>query len=502
MMKKEVSDILKSSQKTIALLLALLTAGGMLLSCGSAEAAPENADTAGVSTEPAAAETEPADPFEGLAREDYGGREFHFLVRILNQEDYWTEAENGEVFNDTVYARNRLVEEAYNTKIKAIPIAGEWEDRSTYLKTLSGSVFAGDGAYDLVDGYAAIIGDGYADGLYRNLNEIPNLRLDSPWWSSIIRNELTVNGRLFAMTGDIAVSIWKQMQVMFFNKEILAQYDLDSPYALVKDGKWTFDAYLSMLRGIGNDVNGDGKMDGQDRYGAVYYDALTFDNLHNAFGVTYTTHNADGTLTLDLCNEQTINIQKLATDLAYNNPDVYFDTRVVGESREAVRGMFISGQGLFYCSVLNDASVMRDMNADFGILPYPKENEAQERYYTTSRDGRSMLAVPTDAPDPAFAGMITEAMCAAGSNTLIPVYYDTVLKGKTTRDEESAEMLDIIRAGLILDFSAEYAVQTERSGFVIRDCIEQKKELTSFYASKEKTIMKAFDKFMTAYYGE
>jgi hypothetical protein len=60
-------------------------------------------------------------------------------------------------------------------------------------------------------------------------------------------------------------------------------------------------------------------------------------------------------------------------------------------------------------------------------------------------------------------------------------------------------MLDVIRAGLTLDFAAEYAVQTERAGFIVRDTIEQKKDIASLYKSKEKVYAKAFEKFLGAY---
>ena len=294
--------------------------------------------------------------------------------------------------------------------------------------------------------------------------------------------------------------MWEQMQVLFFNKKLALDYDIGSPYDAVLDGSWTFEKYLSMIAGHSADLDGDGKMTVNDSYGAVYYDALTFDNLHNAFGIRYTKRDTDGSIELDLYNDQIVTISELASALAFSNPDVWYENKGVGDSREPARKIFSESRGLFFASVLEDAIIMRDMDADFGILPYPKWDEAQTAYYTTSRDGRSMFAIPIDVPDAAFSGLITEAMCIEGSRTVIPVYYDKVLKGKTARDEESASMLDTIRAGLVLDFAAEYAVQAERCGFIIRDVIEQNTNIASLYKSKEKVYMKSFEKFLAAYY--
>ncbi|MCQ2432111.1 MAG: hypothetical protein MJ175_05835 [Clostridia bacterium] len=488
--------------KSIVSLVCLFTAL-VVSSCGDQPAAAGKdtapAGNSGIETQEESG-TEVYDPYQGLEQVNYNGKEFHFAIRNFNLDEQWSDGQTGEVFNDSVYIRNQMVEERYNVKIVPIPVDGEWEDRTKILNLIRGSIFAGDGAFDLIDSYAAIVGDGFADGLYMNLNDIPNLRLDSPWWSELIRKELTVNGRLFAITGDISTSMWEQMQVIYFNKELLAENDFESPYDLVKSGKWTYDAYYSMIKDFGLDVNGDGKMNKYDRYGALYYDTLTFDNLHNSFGLSYTKHNSDGTLSLDLLNDKTVKISELCLGLAFKNNDVFFQNLGVADSRGPARDMFMQGQGLFFLSILDDASIMRNMDSDFGILPYPKENEQQERYFTTSRDARSMVTIPVDAPDPAFSGMITEALCVIGSEKVVPVYYDTVLKGKTTRDEESAEMLDIIRGGLVLDFAGEYGVQTERAGFIIRDCVAFQKDIASYYQKNESLFTNSFEKFLDSYY--
>ena len=110
------------------------------------------------------AETE-YDPFAELPSDKYGGRSFHLLARELYLYELWTEEMTGDVFNDAVFERNAAVEQRFDTKIEAIPIAGEWGDRSQFLATVRSSVQAGDSAYDLIDGYAATIGDGFSDGL-------------------------------------------------------------------------------------------------------------------------------------------------------------------------------------------------------------------------------------------------------------------------------------------------------------------------------------------------
>lgn len=104
---------------------------------------------------------------------------------------------------------------------------------------------------------------------------------------------------------------------------------------------------------------------------------------------------------------------------------------------------FMSDHALFMVNSLVDASNLREMKGDFGIIPTPKYNEEQESYQNVSPNPHAML-VPTTVQDIDFAGAAMEELAYQSHITLLPAYYENVLKGKATRDDESIEMLDLI----------------------------------------------------------
>ncbi|MCL2519305.1 MAG: hypothetical protein FWF15_12150, partial [Oscillospiraceae bacterium] len=55
--------------------------------------------------------------------------------------------------------------------------------------------------------------------------------------------------------------------------------------------------------------------------------------------------------------------------------------------------------------------------------------------------------------DPERAGVFMDAFTAISGEVLMPAYYKISLEGKFTRDEDSIEMLDIIRDGRVFDRS-------------------------------------------------
>lgn len=479
-------------KKSTALLAALL-AMSQLAACGGQPSEAHDTTTSDTS----ATESTKADVFDGLPQKTYGGREFNFLIRETEYDDYYVEQETGDVLDDAVYRRNSEVEQRYDVKINPISIDASWNSRDTYLGTIRNSVMAGSGEYDLVDGYAAVIGGLFADNVCMNLWDVSNLRLEETWWSALVADELTVNGKLYAMTGDLAVNMWSNLHAMYFNKGLIEDFGRTSPYERVKDGTWTFDSFLSDIKDVAVDLDGDGKKSDGDKWGFLIYDTLALDNLHNAFNIPVSKKGKDGLPTYDLQNEKLIGAVEKIHDLISNNPDVYYLDQSRTDLIPTSRAIFSSGNTMYYADTLSACTALRDSDTDFGVIPLPKYDEKQDGYYTSSRDGRSMFIIPTDVKDADFAGLITEAMAVASNKYVIPAYYEVTLKTKVARDDDSSEMLDIIRDGFKLEFVAEYAIQNGGGGYAIRNSLNS--EYSSFIASNINSYNTGLDSFLESY---
>jgi hypothetical protein len=109
---------------------------------------------------------------------------------------------------------------------------------------------------------------------------------------------------------------------------------------------------------------------------------------------------------------------------------------------------------LFYCEGLLHVNTFRNYDIDFGVLPVPKYDENQEEYsHLIGAWGATCVVFPIhlDEERLTFASAIVEAMSAESMNTLVPAYYDKLLKKRDTRDEEGEAMLDIIFNTISID---------------------------------------------------
>ena len=70
------------------------------------------------------------------------------------------------------------------------------------------------------------------------------------------------------------MTTWEYPAVTFFNKNLMDRYGMEYPYQAVMDGKWTFDMLCELGMRVSEDLNGDGKLDGEDLYGWITSDGM------------------------------------------------------------------------------------------------------------------------------------------------------------------------------------------------------------------------------------
>lgn len=445
----------------------------------------EAAETSSAAESETAAETTVSDD---LPDADFNGGVYTILIREGFQFEFDVESEDGEVLNDAIYARNRAVEERFDVDLKVIARASAWGDPA-FNDSVNQSILSGDDVFSIVAGKAAMTLGCIVKNNYINWYDIDYIDISKPWWSEQIADSLTVNDRLYAMTGDISLGLWQCMIGIFYNKKLAENYGISELYQCVKDGSWTFAKLQELCKGISVDLNGDGEYTDEDFYAYSSNASTSVDAYLQAFNIKVVSRTDDGGLECTLNNEKTINALEM------------LETFFWGDNSANILGIpFADEKAIFTPLCLNDASKLRDMDADFGILPYPKYDDAQEKYYSTSSDNFSLFVIPVTVSDIDMVGIVTEALCAESYRQVVPVYYDIVLKDKYSRDAESSEMMDIIRDNLVFDIGYLNSFYLEKVGHMFVELVRiPSTDLASTYASKETAINKALAKMLDAY---
>lgn len=377
---------------------------------------------------------------------DYGG----YAVRIADRDaqgdwdtfDVYAEEITGEVINDAVYSRNTLMEELLNIKIEERSFA----DPTGSTKT---SITAGSDDFDMITDGLSSLSTLSTGGLLLDYNTISSIHPENEWWDQAMYRDLSVLNHVYFMTGDISVMDNYGTWCYLFNKNMVTDLDLDNPYTLVNEGKWTFDKHNEMAAAALNDVDGDGKWTDTDTYGLVteeYNNLALWSSMgykladKDADDVPYFSYDSENSLTAlaNVVRMQYSDITNLGSKSTVKNGGGV-------ETENGRERQFAIGGALFYYAGMRNITLFRDSDVTFGILPAPKENEAQKEYYSCwSFSNLTAYVLPKTLSDPERTGDIMEIMAHLSVYSLTPAYMEQTLIGKASRDAESEPMIYLI----------------------------------------------------------
>lgn len=440
-------------------LLSLLLAGLMLLS-GFVACADQTDDPAEQTSGGTTNEDETKDPVQAalddLGEIDYGGREFTVLYGAGQKEENYgvnetVDQEGGasQIINDAVYERNTLLEDRCNL------VYGNIEGDVSNMAKTEASAPTGD--FQFMDtslrDQAALATNGY---LYA-FNAL-GIDLDGEWWDSGTASFVLADS-VFFMTGSTNTRDDGVTYVLIFNKDMRKTYSetIPNPYDTVKSWEWTLDYFNNIIQGISSD-NGDGKWDELDTYGFIntweygntFFLASDLRYVINDETVDY----PELFLASSSNMEKALNVLELSRAIYHNN-----NASFMSPPGEEAKGLtaFKEGRGLFYGEVAQYLSALnREMTeGNYGVLPVPKYDKAQEFYRTWTHDSGSAFSVTSAIPekDTEVIGQIMSAYAILSHQKLKPAYYDTMLKSRGVQDAESAEILDLIFQNRVYDLA-------------------------------------------------
>lgn len=382
---------------------------------------------------------------QALPQADFGGEVFTILALpddiSWGTVSYIAENEIGEVLNDFVYSRNREIEERYNIEIGAV-------NNAEIASAVKNMVSAGSDEYDMVSDYVKFIMSNAGAGYYYNLHSVQGLNFGNPWWDYPCTELMTLEDRLFVAFSDMNTQPMALLSCLFVNFDLIEQLDTVSLYDTVKDGTWTMDLMYSMCRDTSADINGDGKMDENDRYGA-YLGIGTISAALNGQNQSHITREDDGTLILNTGEPGMI---AAADKLA----KVFNDANLTVYINDNPWNSFGLGRALFAEGTIGNLSGYRNSDIHVGIVPYPKYDEAQTSYYTMMSNCSMGVSLPVTAQDPERSAVIIEALGAYSYLDLRRAYYDITLKDKLAHDENTPLMLDVIVDSKRVDLGVIY----------------------------------------------
>lgn len=473
----------------------------MTTACGSTTESSEKTDetTSSVDT---VAETESGYPDDLPEDLDYNGESVTFLYRDEVSEEFFTDSLNGDVVNDAQYNSIQATKERLNVDIALVAEPGHYMSvRQTYMNGIINTIQAGDDVYDWVDlmiGNSPIL---MRDGLFHDVLQNPYIDLNQPWYLANLVETLAIDDHLYFLSGDASLGYLKCAFCIYFNKQVAENYSMDSFYDLVDEGKWTMDTLMELASVASLDTDGDGKYTDNDQLGFLVHDWNHPKGFWASTGTAMYNRDEDGNWKFTFGTEKDVDVCNKIYTLFYNTPGSYFPgiSNASDDQTQynALAAKFAAGEILFMTAEMDDAVMqLREMEDPYGILPYPKFDENQANYCSSSRNTHNAFSMPVTCRDPEMAGAVMEALSSSNYQTVVPAYFETALKVKYAHDDDTARMYDLIRETMILDFGYIYGNAIGSPEGVFFDSFKKENSLASNVASKQKSLDAALEKYL------
>ena len=446
---------MKKASVKIFIIFLMILSNFIMFSCNDEAAENDNENINNVTeteipgfSEAAAAGKSDQQIIPNLPEMDFEGKIYRVLGRLSEALPQFTnfeiasEAITGEPVNDAVYNRNIKLEDMYNVVIEQALN----EDPGAVLKK---SVTAGEDNYSLVFLTQEPMGTMAANGSFLNLNLLKYLDFEKPWWNKKINSEISLAGKLYYSTSDFNMMDKNRTYMLAYNKGMAKTFDLGNFYDLVYEGSWTVDKMTELCRAVADDLNGDGIMGPDDRWGYGLASPNDFNSLFGSCDNYYITKDAGDNPVLSINNERTTTsidkLLKLTNDKQISFYCADWEGKVSYVLSSAASVTFQDGRSLFCSSLTHSLKTLAQSDIDYGVLPFPKYDENQKDYITIPDPYASALfAIPVSSEDTDFAAFMLEAVSAASKYEVLPYYYEISTKTKYTQDEESAKMIDLI----------------------------------------------------------
>ncbi|MBQ4573683.1 MAG: hypothetical protein IJA85_00640 [Clostridia bacterium] len=483
-------------QRAAATLLACLL---LLSSCGET-VQTENPDTKRTETT-AITEAPETDILDSLGEIDYGGADFRIICQHMElRPNMPLEAETGDLFWDSIYRRDRRIEEQFGVKM----VYSADGNRGAVRDAVTRVVNAQEDAYDIVltpmsDGFNVLV----PAGMLYDLRTVDTLCLEEPWWNQSMNREMTIGGKQYAATGMVSVSYLYTPYYFLFNMNIASDYNISSEqlYSAVREGSWTLEMMEMLQKDVYSDLDSNGKEDITDQYGLMFDEGCG--NAFYAGCGMLMVENDDGEIKINMNSEKSIGVLDRLNSMFSEGSHIRNDTMALGNDSDGVPhyvSSFMKGRVLFNVSSPTAmVTYLRDMEDDYGMLPMPKLDEAQADYFTIYNSWMpSGYGIPITATETGRIGVISETMARLGYTTVQPNFVEVTMKEKVARDENSKEMLDYIMNSLVIDLNMIF--NFGNSSIELR---KYAAGLTENFASKyeklTKVITKDIDKLLEQY---
>lgn len=388
---------------------------------------------------------------------NYNHEEFIILCDAAQYPKSFAETYTGDVINSAIFNRYDTVCSRLNLDISIVPSsASAWSGMADFITQ---AINMGEGcdlvlAYNLTPALMAV------QGLTIDLGETSYLNFEKPWWSSVLMENVSLNGKIY-FTGDN--SSWNNLRNMlgvFVDKRLFADNHPDMSvndlYQMVREKTWTMDQLFELAKNGYRDTDQDGEVTAAgDTFGFSYAATNWVEAIYYGAGLRTLQIDENGEWAFQLTSSKATALFDYFQAKFFGNNDCIQDAKQYRQ--------FLDGRAQFYIAALS--MVEQGLEQPFTVIPVPMYQADQGRYYTHFSNSYDMYCIPKTVGENADrSSAVLECLASEAYRQIAPAYFETYLKTQHASDEYMQEMYDLIRDSITFDLGYCFTMTIDVDG--------------------------------------
>ena len=164
-------------------------------------------------------------------------------------------------------------------------------------------------------------------------------------------------------------------------------------------------------------------------------------------------------------------------------------------------GIFEANRALFLHAELKGATMLREWEGHFGLLPQPKYDESQEVYNSNLFGNCLSFCIPNTNKNLSRTGIIVDYLTYKSYENLLPRYYDIHVSLKALGRQESIDVLSLIRGTRGIEVSIPFCWTNDLSTAMGKLASTNSLAIGSTIEKYRDQIVSAIDKTYAKYPG-
>lgn len=345
-----------------------------------------------------------------------------FTIASSAQKSY-VPSDDSTYYNAALKKRNSMFEKKYSTTLIEFTDTTDNMLEKAYLHMMSGGYYS-----DIFSIPQRDLGKFITKGVLIKTSSLADADFSKKYYDTDMMENSAWGSNAYAVYGEFNKDI-ANYYCLYVNRDILAAAGLEMPYAKVKDGNWTWDELVQMLRSVASldSVAGMASSTLGNMSSAVYKSG-GLDYIESGYG--------------------------RPLSLAYNNASTEFvlsvlrsigGVKTIYNNAEGInaRSEFMNGNSMFYIGTVGEMKTITTMKPDWCILPLPKHSASQESYCSYVSGDHAVTAVFAGTRCTDIAAALDGLNAASYGGYLSDAYYYELID-TSIRDSYALDMMDYI----------------------------------------------------------